>query len=553
MSVETIPITCRRNRSGIQSPSYSPLKVLYLLAPSLSSGVSLTSYPFASFSLRHLSTQRSTRIVQDRETRRFVGQASSVANPVRRIMRSSHQSTARHIPSIPRFIGKSPAHHRIDTISRRRRATRARQVARAFVVREALQVSSKTVRGCGIKPVSLEEPYVLQPTATVFQKLHELLVQSLARLNKLEESSGAATPAKDLQEQRAEDGTRKAAVSTVLSILQIMRANFCRLVDAHVDPAEVGLSLEYGRGRSRPREANDVGGRASHARLLPNILSTLQGIMLREGSNGRLLRATVDTFSSGLPLLMPRIEDRLHLLLALVQHLKHQDGAFSRAHDSNSTRDYPSLPEDNKSEDGLMNIPGERLTLLRNLFRHLSRTESVLELLVLFEEDETERNAVSDLLELMLSSVAHMASFGGTSSSLASQGQHSLTRDEEFEQGSPPQPHLQGESISNPLAWGLREEARGVKDDLEYGSRPSVCENVGPGRSCWERLVASGLHGAALSFTFLETCQQHLLYMVLDRDRAQPNPHELLLCQYGQCLLQVRVMKCFSIFSSWLH
>ncbi|CAM9421685.1 unnamed protein product, partial [Sphacelaria rigidula] len=57
--------------------------------------------------------------------------------------------------------------------------------------------------------------------------------------------------------------------------------------------------------------------------------------------------------------------------------------------------------------------------------------------------------------------------------------------------------------------------------------------------SHWEELVASGAGGTTLNFTLLETCQQHLLWMVLSRDRTQENPYELLLCQYGQCLLQV--------------
>ncbi|CAN0048334.1 unnamed protein product, partial [Ectocarpus sp. 8 AP-2014] len=70
-------------------------------------------------------------------------------------------------------------------------------------------------------------------------------------------------------------------------------------------------------------------------------------------------------------------------------------------------------------------------------------------------------------------------------------------------------------------------------------SRPGSGESDGGPNSYWDQLVAGGAGGTTLSFTLLDTCQQHLLCMVLERDCTANDPYELLLCQYGQCLLQV--------------
>lgn len=367
------------------------------------------------------------------------------------------------------------------------------------------------------KPLALEEPYIIQPTAAVFRKLYALLVRSLASLE-----SGA-------------DTERASTASSVLSLLKIMRANFCRLVDAHVDPAEVGLLLDYGKhGVGGCSEAR---GQDGEERLLADILSCLQGIMLKPDSDPVLLRATVDAFSSGLPLLMPRMENRLHLLLGLVWHLQSSGSEGLCAGDSppNSACMGPD------ATTWLAQIPRERVTLLRDLLTHFARTESVLQLLTLFEEDEAERNAISDLLELMLTSMADRAC---PSTAFASQ------------QGS------EGSNAGTHSTSG--HHAGGDNESTGSFGEPGAFHG-----SYWDQLVASGAGGTTLNFTLLHTCQQHLLCMVLERDRTSENPHELLLCQYGQCLVQVdqevvlflvTLISAFSIsassvrsFDPWLH
>lgn len=343
------------------------------------------------------------------------------------------------------------------------------------------------------KALALEEPYIIQPTAVVFRNLYALLVRSLARLDSCADTEGAST------------------ASSVLSLLKIMRANFCRLVDAHVDPAEVGLLLDYDKhgvgGGSKAR------GQDGEERLLADILRCLQGIMLQSDSDPVLLRATVDTFSSGLPLLMPRVEDRLHLLLGLVWHLQSRGSELCDFAEGLSAGE--SLPSSASmgadATTRLAQIPRERVTLLRDLLTHFARTESVLQLLTLFEEDEAERNAISDLLELMLTSMADRAC---PSAKAASQRGN------------------EGSRIGTRSTSGHQV----VGDD-----DPTTLfgESGGLHTSYWDQLVASGAGGTTLNFTLLHTCQQHLLCMVLERDRTSDNPHELLLCQYGQCLLQV--------------
>lgn len=334
--------------------------------------------------------------------------------------------------------------------------------------------TSTSTQGRKGKPLALEEPYIIQPTAAVFRKLYALLVRSLARLE-----SGA-------------DAERVSTTSSVLSLLKVMRANFCRLVDAHVDPAEVGLLLDYGRhGVGVWSEARGGDG---EERLLADILRCLQGIMLQPDSDPVLLRATVDTFSSGLPLLMPRVENRLHLLLGLVRHLQSRGSACNLDEQLGAGESLPrprSMRHDATTR--LAQIPRERVTLLRDLLTHFARTESVLQLLTLFEEDEAERNAIADLLELMLTSMADRAC------------------------PSTSENHIAGDDEPTRL----------------FG------ESGGRHRSYWDQLVADGAGGTTLNFTLLHTCQQHLLCMVLERDRTSENPHELLLCQYGQCLVQV--------------
>lgn len=334
------------------------------------------------------------------------------------------------------------------------------------------------------KRLPLEEPYIIQPTAAVFRTLYDLLLRSLDHLH-----------------MTASD----TAASSVVSILKIMRANFCRLVDAHVDPAEVGLILEEDKYQDQnPMENSASSSSKSYGdrRLLPNIFRCVQGIMLRE-SDPLLRRATVDTFSSGLPLLMPRVEDRLHLLLGLVWHLQSQrvnrDDTTSWADSSRASPPKSMLsPDDGPCSVAL--IPRERVTLLWNLLKYLARTESVLQLLTLFEEEESERAVVSELLELMLTSMADKAC--------------------------PPSAQERGHFPPS-LNGGAAVDAEDFTE----------CETY------WEHLVASGAGGTTLNFNLLETCQQHLLYMVLNHDRTQNNqsPHELLLCRYGQCLLRVRL------------
>lgn len=392
------------------------------------------------------------------------------------------------------------------------------------------------VQGSKGKPLALEEPHIIQPTAAVFQKLYDLLVRSLSCL---------------------QDGTnadRMSAASTVLSLLQIMRANFCRLVDAHVDPAELDLLLDYNRQRHVSNEAPQTGPPSDgRERLLPNILHCLQDIMLQQEGDPVLLRATVDTFTSGLPLLMPLVADRLHLLLGLVWHLK--STVFERSSGKEKGAATKRLPSSGSvghdSIGSLAQIPRERMTLLRDLLRHFARTESVLQLLALFEEDEAERSAVSDLLELMLTSMADKAcpftrmakipqreedresvpaGSSGVGASLFSRA-----RPPRMPPGDPRRPW--------PIA-GDSAQTGNRSDQVDDGVPARVSGEWGGQESHWDHLVAKGAGGTTLNFTLLDTCQQHLLCMVLKRDRTEDNPHELLLCQYGQCLLHVRFASC---------
>lgn len=383
------------------------------------------------------------------------------------------------------------------------------------------------------KPLSLEEPYVIQPTATVFHKLYQLLVRSLAQ-EKADKGQNKSAGVFDSTRQadRVLGGEKGAARSRVLSLLQIMRANFCRLVDAHVDPAEVGLLLGPDEEHHWPvvsaGESAGTDKQDSTARVLPDILRCLQGIMLQD-SESSLLRAAVDTISSGLPLLLPQVKDRLHLLLALVRHLKRSSNDHNvNTHENAAMKDDTSSVAE--SVEGKMNteVPRERVTLLRDLLRHFARTESVLQLLALFEENEAERDAVSNLFELMLTSMADKACLD--SRNPTSTGAITV-KSEEHEISSQVAHSGEGEN-PNDQSSAEGDGDVGAVDDSK----------VAPYASHWEELVASGAGGTTLNFTLLEAGQQHLLWMVLSRDRTQENPHELLLCQYGQCLLQVRFM-----------
>lgn len=376
------------------------------------------------------------------------------------------------------------------------------------------------------KPLPLEEPYVIQPTAAVFHKLYNLLVRSLAQLRvKTEVSEGVAVPDTVEQAGCVPKSATELAGSRVLSLLQIMRANFCRLVDAHVDPAEVGLQLGSDPECQEPNDSVGTDGENGSERLLPNILRCLQGIMLQDNSEPLLLRATVDTISSGLPLLVPRLQDRLHLLLALVRHLqrpKGKDGDTMDTHvvANDTVRSVVRGFEGMKSCE----IPRERVTLLRDLLSHFARTESVVELLTLFEENEIERDAVSSLLELMLTSMADKACLGSGTDTHALATDRNVIKEVMLDIG-----HAEDAVDSPPQTLAGRDADVGVVN----------CSGLTCCVSDWEQLIASGAGGTTLDFPLLETCQQHLLFMVLDRDRMENNPQDLLLCQYGQCLLQV--------------
>lgn len=410
-----------------------------------------------------------------------------------------------------------------------------RTLARAPGTTEAVGSAATAVggvQGNKGKPLALEEPHIIQPTAAVFRKLYDLLVRSLSSL------------------QDGADADRVSAASTVLSLLQIMRANFCRLVDAHVDPAELDLVLDYNRqphASIETRQADPPND--GRERLLPNILHCLQDIMLQQEGDPALLRATVDTFTSGLPLLMPLVEDRLHLLLGLVWHLKSTGSERSTVEERRDGAKglASSVPMVHDSIGSLAQIPRERMTLLRDLLKHFARTESVLQLLALFEEDEAERSAVSDLLELMLTSMADKAcpvtsmaktsqrGEGGRSVSRGSSGVGARERPPRVPPGDPGRPRpIPGETAGT----GNRS------DPVDANVSPRVSGEWGGQGSHWDQLVARGAGGTTLNFTLLDTCQQHLLCMVLKRDRTEDNPHELLLCQYGQCLLQVRIASC---------
>lgn len=425
--------------------------------------------------------------INSNELGRDVGRVGRQSSRLRSMMMGSPLPARRMTTSV---AGTSIAH---GVFAGGELAEHSRRMPAEAAVEAVGGATAASTHGRKGKPLALEEPYIIQPTAAVFRKLYALLVRSLARLE-----SGA-------------DAERASTASSVLSLLKIMRANFCRLVDAHVDPAEVGLLLDYGRhGVDGGSEAR---GQDGEERLLADILRCLQGIMLQPDSDPVLLRATVDTFSCGLPLLMPRMENRLHLLLGLVWHLQSSGSAVCGVAEGDATSMGPDAAA------RLAQIPGERVTLLRDLLTHFARTESVLQLLTLFEEDEAERNAISDLLELMLNSMADRACPSTESAS---------------QQGN--------EGRNTHSTSGSGHDVPGHDEPTRLFGEPG-----GVGRSYWDQLVASGAGGTTLNFTLLHTCQQHLLCMVLERDRTSDNPHELLLCQYGQCLVQVCTQPFFDV------
>ncbi|CAM9363775.1 unnamed protein product, partial [Laminaria digitata] len=270
--------------------------------------------------------------------------------------------------------------------------------------------------------------------------------------------------------------------------------------------------------------------------------------MLQQEGDPLLLRATVDTFTSGLPLLMPLVEDRLHLLLGLVWHLKstvfERSSVLERRGAVKGLSSSVSVGHD--SIGSLAQIPRERMTLLRDLLKHFARTESVLQLLALFEEDEAERSAVSDLLELMLTSMADKAcpvtrmakipqrgeDGDGVAAGSSAFGAQVLSRQR------PPRVPPGDPERPRPISADSADTGN-RSDPVDNGVPTRVSGDWGDQGSHWDHLVAKGAGGTTLNFTLLDTCQQHLLCMVLKRDRTEDNPHELLLCQYGQCLLQV--------------
>lgn len=477
------------------------------------------------------------------QPRRHSGRVEGLNYPLRSMARPRHLSAARIVSTTTAGTDSSSGRSEVRVIERRRIAARARAVSRVSTA-DAARAPPAFAPGSRGKPLPLEEPYVLQPTGVVFHKLYDLLVRSLADLTNGEDTrqSAAASEAPG-QTGEAIRGTVGPAVSKVLSLLQIMRANFCRLVDAHVDPAEVGVSLDFCRQRATCGDTTDISGYNCDS-LLPNILRSLQGIMLQPRSDPLLRRATVDTFSSGLPLLMPRVEDRLHLLLALVQHLRSQKvGVYDPHQGSHPTKISPSSLLENHHARGISVIPRERVALLRNLLQHFSRTECVLELLALFEDEETERDAVSDLLELMLTSLANKACPGLNSAS--SQPKTARDMDRHAGIGRDDGQYSRAECAQEAPSptgriWATVFPETRSEADLGDTVRPGGYGRSYGYRNRWEQLVAIGAGGTTLNFTLLDTCQQHLLYMVLNRDRMKENPHELLLCQYGQCLLQVR-------------
>ncbi|CAM9421614.1 unnamed protein product, partial [Sphacelaria rigidula] len=111
----------------------------------------------------------------------------------------------------------------------RRVAVRSRAPARvpSAAVEAYASVSpsvSPSVSSNKRKPLSLEEPYVIQPTATVFHKLYQLLVRSLAQ-EKAEKSQDKSAGAFDSTRQAdgVLGGVKGTARSRALSLLQIMR------------------------------------------------------------------------------------------------------------------------------------------------------------------------------------------------------------------------------------------------------------------------------------------------------------------------------------------
>lgn len=500
-----------------------------------------------SLSGSNVCTVHSLDSISGNEPWQHAGREGGLSNPLTVSIR--RPSAAGRTSTSAGATGDSPSRSGLDAMERRR-AVRARTAARVSAAVESVQNPASIFAGRSKdKPLALEEPYAIQPTATVFRKLYDLLMRSLAELNSGSDESKAGT-VNGAADQTAEVsvGASSAAKSMVLALLQIMRANFCRLVDAHVDPAEVGLLLQDDRDRHRPEGDTEVAKQDGDS-LMPDILRCLQGIMLQDKDDPVLLRATVDTFSSGLPLLMPRIEDRLRLLLALVRHLQFRshegcEKTETQAVDKNSMASI----SDGHNRTRASGVPRERVTLLRNLLRHFSRTESVLQLLSLFEEDEAERTAISELLELMLIALADKASQGVGDAFRLRTTTNAFTHEKNGQRVGEPL-HAEGaDHAAHPRPATSTSPEQGADDGNHVelsgdDTRARVGEGSKSGGNHWEQLVSSGTGGAAFSATLLktlETCQQHLLCMVLGRDPMQENPHELLLCQYGQCLLQVK-------------
>ncbi|CAM9104396.1 unnamed protein product [Discosporangium mesarthrocarpum] len=406
------------------------------------------------------------------------------------------------------------------------------------------------------KALPLEEPYAIEPTAAVFSKLHALLVRSLDRVccgqvssdheTVLSSPGGSRLPQQAALNVAVTPPQHK--LSAVLYVLRIIRVNFCRLVEAHVHPSEVGLTVkgigvrtevEDGvKGSAKGKKSEDKTGGDKYQHLLPDMLSCLQDVMLQEQGNPDLMCAAVETFSDGLPLLMPLVKDRLHFVLALVRHMQRTHrrrgggdtgGVAGTVQGGRDVRGARSI--DNAVEQL---VPPEQTTLLQNLIRHFARTEIVLEVLRLFKENESERKPVRDLLELMVFSIADSEEANLSSARAIPRNANSV------------------ESLSSSLQ---RLKVHQATSSTERGSTGEDCpnpQNAAVGAGGWLPDFGSASSGVAsetpvgcrevvseLGFSLLIKCQQHLVLLVLESRLMEDNPCEVLLCQYGRCLLKV--------------
>ncbi|CAM9454429.1 unnamed protein product, partial [Phaeothamnion confervicola] len=340
----------------------------------------------------------------------------------------------------------------------------------------------------------LDEPYAIQPTAAVFERLLRMLRQAAAHLQNSRRHTGPmAAPA------------AAAAGNVVLALLTLIQANLHRLVDSEVDPYELGF---FARDSRRPTAAVDAAAAAAAAAtaaieedgasaLSPlhcALLACLSGLLNSSAADGeRLACAAADAFSAGLPVLVPRLADRLGLLL---RGIRWSGGGGGGGGGGGSKDCDESDGGAALASLGCQGFPCVRLRLLAALMRHFSRTEMVLQLLEANEQQPRHRPTLEELLYLLINATA---------------GPPPLPQ--------PPPPQRSAPAVGNP----------GTPAAVAAAAAEAVATEAR------ELVAADGL-------VLLDTLQQHLVHAVLEGGTGDsttpPSPAEALLCRYAPALLR---------------